>query len=86
MGGCRIRPVGGIEMQMVHIRKSVAIDCNKWYHFDRNGYMQIGWLAIRQHWYYLNTDGGMVTGLQMIGGSEYYFVESGEMSVGWRRY
>ena len=57
---------------------------NKWYHFDRNGYMQIGWLQLGNTWYYLNTDGGMVTGWQMIGGSEYYFVESGEMSVGWR--
>lgn len=32
----------------------------KWYYFDQNGYMQIGWIQDNNgKWYYLNSDGSM---------------------------
>lgn len=60
---------------------------DSWYHFDENGYMQVGWFKdFDGRWYYLNpisdgTCGSMVTGWKWIKGSDgkercYYF-ESG---------
>lgn len=31
----------------------------KWYHFDADGYMDVGWRYIDGSWYYLNPDGDM---------------------------
>lgn len=50
-----------------------------WYHFDENGYMQVGWLKDSDgHIYYLNpvsdgTKGKMLTGWNLIDGNWYYF-------------
>ncbi|MBP5254001.1 MAG: N-acetylmuramoyl-L-alanine amidase family protein [Lachnospiraceae bacterium] len=57
----------------------------KWYHFDRDGYMQTGWLKISGTWYYLDATGAMVTGWKQLDGKWYYFEPSGAMAVGWKQ-
>ena len=50
-----------------------------WYHFDAEGYMDVGWLADTDgHWYYSNpvsdgTQGAMITGWRKIDGIWYFF-------------
>ena len=52
-----------------------------WYHFDKDGYMNIGWFTdVDGHIYYLNPisngfKGAMVTGWQEIDGKPYHFNE-----------
>lgn len=57
----------------------------KWYHFDREGNMQTGWILDGQTWYKLGTDGAMLTGWvkDESDGFWYYLDESGAMKVGW---
>lgn len=50
-----------------------------WYHFDKSGWMQTGWIKLSNKWYYLSSKGAMVTGWQKIGGAYYYFNSSGVM-------
>ena len=51
---------------------------NEWYHFDQNGYMQVGWINDGGFWYYLNpisdgTRGAMKTGW-IFDGAHWYFL------------
>lgn len=52
-----------------------------WYHFDKDGYINIGWFTdLDGHIYYLNPisngfKGAMLTGWQEIDGKQYYFNE-----------
>lgn len=54
-----------------------------WYHFDRYGIMQTGWLQNDATWYYLSNSGGMVTNWYKVGDTWYFFAGSGAMQTGW---
>lgn len=54
-----------------------------WYHFDRYGIMQTGWLQTEDTWYYLSPSGGMVTNWYSVGDIWYFFTGSGSMKTGW---
>ena len=54
-----------------------------WYHFDRYGIMQTGWLQNEDTWYYLSPSGGMVTNWYKVGDTWYFFDGSGAMKTGW---
>lgn len=57
---------------------------NKWYHFDKNGYMQSGWIEVKKIKYFLNPSGVMVSNDWSIqNGKWYYFNDSGAMQTGW---
>lgn len=55
----------------------------KWYHFDRFGWMQTGWLKLGRFWYYLSGSGAMRTGWMKQGRTWYYLSDSGAMATGW---
>lgn len=55
----------------------------KWYLFDKNGYMLIGWANVNGEWYYLNKDGSMAVGWICINGKWYYLNANGAMATGW---
>lgn len=46
---------------------------NKWYHFETNGKLSIGWLKSDGVWYYTDNKGVMLTGWQKINQRWYYF-------------
>lgn len=56
-----------------------------WYHFDKEGYMQTGWLNLNNVWYFLMTDGRMKTGWLNHRDSWYYFSTGGVMKTGWQQ-
>lgn len=56
---------------------------DKWYHFDREGYMQKGWLHIGDNWYYLYSGGAMATGWVKSGKSWFFLNTDGAMATGW---
>ena len=56
----------------------------RWFLYDDNGTMLVGWQKRGGTWYYLGTDGVMQTGWQKIGGKWYWFHGSGAMATGWR--
>lgn len=52
----------------------------RWYHFDRDGWMQTGWIQDGDTWYFLYGDGAMATGWVWDEGSWYYLdMETGAM-------
>lgn len=60
----------------------------KWYRFDKEGWMQTGWVQDRRnfdpcYWYYLGEDGAMVTGWFLDGDTWYYLNKDGKMATGW---
>ncbi len=55
-----------------------------WYHFNKYGYMQLGWQKISGKWYYFGTDGSMRVGWQKISG-KWYFFGNGVMQTGWKK-
>lgn len=67
----------------------------KWYHFNKSGYMQKGWLNDKGKWYYLKPSGAMATGWVGIPRFDwatykevkdwYYMNGSGVMQTGWRK-
>lgn len=65
---------------------------DKWYLFDANGAMAIGWQQRSGLWYYLNGDGTMATGWILSNGKWYYLNPSqatgveGAMMTGWILY
>ncbi len=56
-----------------------------WYHFDRYGLMQTGWLSKGGRWYYLGASGVMKTGWFRAGSTWYRANSSGIMQTGWLR-
>ena len=40
---------------------------SKWYYFNANGEVTVGWVKDAGKWYYMNTDGVMVTGWLKLG-------------------
>lgn len=61
---------------------------NKWYLFDKEGYMTYSWqYSNGGNWYYLgsNNDGSMKTGWVLTGGKWYYMNSDGAMQVGWQK-
>ncbi len=68
----------------------------EWYHFDEQGYMQIGWFRdVDEHWYHLHTVsdgtlGHMETGWFLDQDGLWYYLNpvsdghKGAMSIGWR--
>lgn len=40
----------------------------KWYHFDPDGYLDVGWHYIDGNWYYMDDDGVMAEGTEYEGG------------------
>ena len=54
----------------------------KWYHFDKNGWMQTGWIYT-DAWYYLDNSGAMKTGWVYDNGSWYFMNNAGAMKTGW---
>ena len=67
-----------------YVVNSWKLIADKWYHFDKSGYMQTGWQYLDGHWYYLNGSGAMLTGWQFIDGCWYYLNGSGAMLTGWQ--
>ncbi len=57
---------------------------NKWYHFNKYGYMQLGWQKLSGKWYYFGKNGVMRVGWQKIGG-KWYFFGNGVMQTGWKK-
>lgn len=59
-------------------------DNNKWYYFDKNGFMVTGWQSIKDKWYYFSQNGFMKTGWVKYN-NNWYFMNSktGQMTVGW---
>ena len=55
----------------------------KWYYFDANGHMVIGWLKDGNTWYYMDADGIMQTGWLQDGDLWYYLDANGAMVTGW---
>lgn len=56
---------------------------NKWYHFDKKGYMQTGWILDGEKWYYLKSDGSMLASSWLKYNGEWYFLgKDGAMFVG----
>ena len=56
---------------------------NKWYHFNKYGYMQLGWQKIGGKWYFFG-NGVMQTGWKKLSGKWYYFDSEGRMVTGKR--
>lgn len=54
-----------------------------WYHFDKRGYMQTGWLLDTDgRWYYLQEDGAMASSKWVLDQNKwYYMMENGAMAV-----
>lgn len=67
-----------------YVVNSWKLIADKWYHFDKSGYMQTGWQYLDGYWYYLNGSGAMLTGWQFIDGCWYYLNGSGAMQTGWQ--
>ena len=54
---------------------------DKWYHFDKKGYMQTGWMEKDGKWYYFNPSGrACANQWQWINGKCYYFHNDGHMA------
>ena len=54
----------------------------KWYHFDKRGYMQTGWIKLSGSWYYLQKSGAMLSKCcAQIDGEWYVFDSNGAMST-----
>lgn len=51
----------------------------RWYVFDSNGNMLVGWQNINQNWYFMNKDGTMATGWILDNHKWYFLAQSGEM-------
>ena len=63
--------------RMVHDSSS---NMDKWYEFDANGHMIVGWsLDSDGIWYYYNSDGASASGMKTIGAATYYFAADGRM-------
>lgn len=56
---------------------------SSWYHFDKNGVMQTGWLQEGGNWYFLLSSGKMKTGWLEDRGNWYYLNTNGRMYTGW---
>ena len=58
---------------------------NRWYHFDKNGWMQTGWFQdVDSKWYYLHiTEGYMMVKWVQVNTDWYYMDEHGVMVTGW---
>lgn len=56
---------------------------DKWYFFDQNGIMKVGWIWHNDHWYYCLPEGPMATGWNNINEKWYYMNESGIMQTGY---
>lgn len=55
-----------------------------WFHFDKDGVMQTGWIRPENtDWFYLEENGKMVTGWKKIGTDYFHFNEFGHMTKGW---
>ncbi len=54
---------------------------NKYYYFNKKGYMYTGWLLYGGHWYYLDRSGAMYTGWLKYNDKWYFMKDSGEMAV-----
>ncbi|NLZ81427.1 MAG: hypothetical protein GX913_06480 [Clostridiales bacterium] len=57
----------------------------KWYHFDKEGWMQSDWFQdVDSKWYYLDNSGAMKTGWFQDTDSKWYYLDnSGAMKTGW---
>lgn len=58
----------------------------KWYRFDSDGIMQIGWYQLPNSgiWYYFTSSGAaVINDWQKVGDKWYYFDEAGYMVTGW---
>lgn len=51
----------------------------RWYVFDENGNMLVGWQKINENWYFMNKDGTMATGWILVDHKWYCLALSGEM-------
>ena len=54
---------------------------DKWYFFDKDGWMITGWLKRNGIWYYLDANGELTTGWFIDNGIYYYSNERGQMVV-----
>ncbi|MFZ7943818.1 5'-nucleotidase C-terminal domain-containing protein [Neobacillus sp. 19] len=59
-----------------------------WYHFNKNGIMETGWVLVNGKWYFLSKDedtlGEMQTGWFQENGKKYYLDQvNGDMKVNW---
>lgn len=58
---------------------------DKWYFFNKAGYMVTGWILSNNKWYYLDTDGVMLEDSWIFYKNHWYFLKSGngDMAIGW---
>lgn len=58
---------------------------NKWYFFNKTGYMETGWVLWNGKWYYLKTDGDMAENEWVFYKNQWYFLKggNGDMATGW---
>ena len=58
---------------------------DKWYFFNKAGYMVTGWILSNNKWYYLDTDGAMLEDNWIFYKDHWYFLKSGngDMAIGW---
>lgn len=58
---------------------------NKWYFFDKTGYMHTGWVLWNGKWYYLKADGDMAENEWVFYKNQWYFLRggNGDMATGW---
>ncbi len=58
---------------------------NKWYFFNKAGYMVTGWILSNNKWYYLDTDGAMLEDSWVFYKNHWYFLKggNGDMATGW---
>lgn len=55
----------------------------KWFFFDKQGYLKTGWVKDQNNWYYVDRDDGMKTGWIQHKNNWYYLDETGIMKTGW---
>ncbi len=59
---------------------------NRWYHFDKYGWMEANkWIKSYNKWYYLNSSGATERGWLTLKGKTYHFADSGAMETGWQK-
>lgn len=78
-GNNYVMPDGSVER---NTWKKLA---GKWYFFDVNGNLAIGWTNVNEVWYYMDTSGAVCSGWQKLNGNWYYFgsADDGAMKKGW---
>jgi 2',3'-cyclic-nucleotide 2'-phosphodiesterase / 3'-nucleotidase / 5'-nucleotidase len=72
------------QTEVAYANKWLKDEDGLWYHFDKNGFMETGWVKVNKKWYFLDEDGAMQTGWYKEDGKWYYLDKvNGDMKVNW---